>query len=197
MKQIDFRLILKNAFIAVTIFCIFTSCRKDAKEFFGRKHSKQYAYIDSFRTTFKATNYVFGNGPEAPPTAAEFPGGGEGFCNLMRPSHLKFNQLITFATFQQHPLPVVLAFPALSVFGLPTTSVNSIVYDDKGNSIWFQGTGQGTPISPTRVEFNVSSEIVGGSGKFSGAFGHTIVKGYFNPQNDQDAGISSIGVIKY
>lgn len=197
MKKIYFRTIMQHASIVLAILCVFASCRKDPKEFFGNKHPKKHTYIDSFRTTYSTTNYVYGNGNEAPPTAAEFPGGGDGYCNQLRPAHVRFNQRIIFAAFQQQPLPVVLAFPELSVFGLPTTSVNSIVYDDKGNSIWFEGGGNGTPISPTRIEFTVNSKIVGGSGKFKGAYGNTTTKGYFNPQNNQDAGISSTGVIYY
>jgi hypothetical protein len=196
MKQIDFRTFVRTTFLVLAVFSILVSCHK-GKEFFENKHPKEHRYSDNFKTTFTTTNYVYGNGNEAAPTAAEFPGEGKGSANKMPVAYVNFNQLITFATFEQQPLPVVLAFPALAVFGLPKTSVNSIVYDDKGNSIWFQGTGQGTPISATRVEFEVSNKIVGGTGKFSGASGHTIMKGYFNPQNNQEAGIASTGVIKY
>jgi hypothetical protein len=197
MKHIHYRTILQHAFIVCAISCLFTSCTKDPDEFFGNKHPKKHTYIDNFKTTFSTTNYVFGNGNEAPPTSAEFPGGGDGYCNLIRTAHVKFNQRIIFATFQQQPLPVVLAFPELSVFGLPTNSVNSIVFDDKGNSIWFEGGGSGIPVSPIRVEFSIVSKIVGGSGKFKGAYGNSTLKGYFNPQNNQDAEISSNGIIYY
>ncbi|MFN2437629.1 MAG: hypothetical protein ABR503_00410 [Chitinophagaceae bacterium] len=41
------------------------------------------------------------------------------------------------------------------------------MYDDEGNSIWFQGTGSSASYtSPTTVTFSVQSDIVGGTKKF-------------------------------
>ena len=70
--------------------------------------------------------------------------------------------------------------------GIPAT-VSNIVYDDKGNSIWFHQTSftnnPNIPDGPTRVNFLGTMHIIGGTGKFSGAAGSVTIQGHFNPQN--------------
>jgi hypothetical protein len=63
-------------------------------------------------------------------------------------------------------------------------SVSTIIYDDKGNSIWFHHTSiTSIPVSPTRVNILVTQDIIGGTGKFTNATGQVTLNGFFNPQD--------------
>ena len=73
----------------------------------------------------------------------------------------------------------------LKSYNVPS-NVHAVVYDEKGNSVWFQIPSEGwisEVISPTRINYYGTSLIVGGTGKFAGATGETFLQGYFNPQN--------------
>jgi hypothetical protein len=78
------------------------------------------------------------------------------------------------------------------------TPVNTIVYDNKGNSIWFHHTSiNSIPISPTRVNISGAEDIIGGSGKFSGAIGRVTRNAFFNPQNLPESSFWQNGWIRY
>jgi hypothetical protein len=156
------------------------------------------AYRDSF-----ATHYWFV--PDAgfiPPVPAPgwFPGGGEGNATHIGKCSAYFNQYATLGAtgLTTASAPVTMFFAQeLAGYNVPS-SVNSIVLDDKGNTIWFHLLySQTTPVNPIRIDFYGESEIVGGNGKFAGATGHVTLNGYFNPQDQQDAAFWNNGWIKY
>jgi hypothetical protein len=111
-----------------------------------------------------------------------------------------FNQYASFGPtgLTTSAAPVTMFFATqLAPFNVPS-NVSSIVFDDKGNSVWFQSVGTQTmPVSPTRVNFTGTNNIVGGTGKFAGATGQVTVNGYFNPQDQQDASFWQNGWIRY
>jgi hypothetical protein len=130
------------------------------------------------------------------------PGGGEGNVAHMGKASSYFNQLATLVNgFPASSIPadVTMFFgDELSAFQVPA-GVNSIVFDKKGNSIWFKATAPSTttPVSPTRINFTGPVAIVGGTGKFAGATGQVILTGYFNPADLSDAGFEQEGWIRY
>lgn len=189
MKQFNLKSTISFVFAAFALI-LTLSCTKH--EF------KTRDYADHFNTTSTVTNFVFANGLEAPPTSADDPGSGDGVVNVMGNAHTNFNSHITFATLARTPVHLKSAFPDLAVrFNLPESMVNAIVYDDKGNSIWFRGTGgSAASTSPTTVAFSVQSDIVGGTGKFEGANGKTTSTGKFNLAT-QTAEYSTVGKIRY
>ena len=64
--------------------------------------------------------------------------------------------------------------------------------------IWFRQTSNSsTPISEVRINFTGTSDIIGGTGNFSGATGEITFNGFFNPQDQQDASVWDHGWIKY
>jgi hypothetical protein len=146
--------------------------------------------------------------PTPGPGGLYFPGGGEGNATHMGKANTFFNQLATFGPGGEITgsigAPVNMFFAAdlanAGIIGVPS-NVNSIVFDKKGNSIWFApapgGSSTTTFINPNRIEFSGVSDIVGGTGKFNGASGQVNVSGYFNPNNQQDAGVASDGRISY
>jgi hypothetical protein len=82
----------------------------------------------------------------------------------------------------------------------PSSNVDAVIFDDKGNSIWFQIPPEGwttEPMSATRINFYGTHLIVGGTGKFEGASGETFIQGYFNPQNLQELTFWRNGWIAY
>lgn len=71
-------------------------------------------------------------------------------------------------------------------------AVAIIFYDEHGNSIWARGVGTIpiTPVSATKVLFNVGNAVIlGGTGKFANATGSFSFSGYFNPQDYNDVGL--------
>lgn len=163
------------------------------------------AYKDNFDTWYQfVPDIANGWTPEYGPFLAWYPGGGVGNATHIGRANTYFNQYVPFTppNFSSVPAPVIMFFDlALTAAGFPgiPSTVQSIVYDTKGNSIWFLGDGNtvSTPVSPTRIEFTGISTIIGGTGKFEGATGEVTLSGYFNPQDQQDAGVWSDGWIEY
>jgi hypothetical protein len=137
------------------------------------------------------------------PFPAWYPGGGEGNATHMGNVNTFFNQYVTFIPPNIVSLhaPVTMFFSAeLAAAGYTDIpdEVGSIVYDDKGNSIWFHAiSNTATPVAPDRVEFSGVNQIIGGTGKFEGATGEVSLNGYFNPQDQQDAAYWQEGWIEY
>lgn len=163
------------------------------------------AYRDNFDTWYNFFPDIAGGwDPENPaPFPAWYPGGGEGNATHVGNAKAYFNQYVTFIP----PNIVSLHAPVTMYFAdeledagyndIPD-EVGSIVIDDKGNSIWFHATSNtATPVGPTRVEFTGVNLIIGGTGKFEGATGEVTLNGYFNPQDQQDAGFWQDGWIAY
>ncbi len=149
-------------------------------------------------------NFVPGPGWMAPnPFPAWYPGGGTGNATHMGKVSTYFNQYVVFdpPNIVSLHAPVTMFFAAeLAAAGYTDipSDVGSIVFDKKGNSIWFQTlSNTAIPIGPTRVEFYGINQIIGGTGKFEGATGETSLSGYFNPQDQQDASFQQEGWIEY
>lgn len=177
----------------------------DQIQFLDAKAPVRRAYKDNFNTWYNFVPDIPGGwDPMNPaPFPAWYPGGGEGNATHMGNCHTYFNQYVTFIPPNVVSLhaPVTMFFAvqlaAAGYTGIPD-NVGSIVYDDKGNSIWFHAEGvTSVPVSPIRVEFSGTNFIVGGTGKFAGATGEVSIAGYFNPQNQQDAGFHQEGWIQY
>jgi hypothetical protein len=158
------------------------------------------AYRDSFDTWYQFVPDIAGGWTPPNPAPAWYPGGGDGNATHFGIASSYFNQYASFGPtgLTSSAAPVTMFFAAqLASFSVPS-NVSTIVFDDKGNSVWFQSAGTQTmPVSPTRVNFTGTNNIVGGTGKFAGATGQVTVNGYFNPQNQQDASFWQNGWIRY
>ena len=204
------------AAILLPLFVVipFTSCQKETvatntvlndETATAANHSLvTRAYRDSFDTYFMFVP-DFANGWAPPnPAPAWYPGGGKGNASHFGKANSFFNQYATLGPngLASTSAPVTMFFAsALSSAGYSNipASVSTIVYDDKGNSVWFSQGGSSTtiPASPTRVNFFGTNNIIGGTGKFAGATGQVTLNGYFNPQDPQDASFWQNGWIKY
>jgi hypothetical protein len=77
--------------------------------------------------------------------------------------------------------------------------INSVFVNAKGEAVYTAYDGNSTiiPQSPTRIVFTGKGKILGGTGKFANATGEFTYLGYFNPQNQDDAGYNTDGWILY
>lgn len=182
MKRLNLKSGIKKVFFALVIFTTSLSCKKEtidpfsfskqARPTLAKSHAVSRGYSDHFITTFTATNFKFADGFNLPPTSADFPGGGFGNASHVGKAQTRFNSHITFATLLQVPVHLYSHPPfrlELRDFHLPSTMVNSIVYDHQRNSIWFAAVGGSaayTDATHTVVAFTVRTNIVGGTGKF-------------------------------
>ena len=197
---------------AFIVTALFTNCKKEFAGFNeekinGEKKTKtvQRAYSDNFTTQYQfIPDILNGWDPAHPsPFLAWYPGNGDGNATHVGKAKTYFNQYVPFNPpfFSSIAAPVTMfaatQLAAAGYVGIPAM-VNSVVYDDKGNSIWFHQTSNTTmPVSETRINFTGISKIIGGTGKFMGATGEVKLKGYFNPLDQQDAGVGSTGSIEY
>ncbi|MGZ5247560.1 MAG: hypothetical protein ACXWV5_11025 [Flavitalea sp.] len=205
---------ISMAALAVGLCLSLISCKKDMvnnmeDETLSRaaklREPVKRAYRDSFDTQFQfIPDIANGWDPENPtPFLAWYPGNGDGNASHMGKAKTYFNQYVPFNPpfFSSIPAPVNMFFSeALALAGYPgiPDAVNSIVYDKKGNSIWFRQTSNSTsPESATRINFTGTSSIIGGTGKFVGATGEVTLNGYFNPLDQQDASVWTKGWISY
>ncbi len=179
----------------------------EGKSLKGRASNERVrrAYKDNFDTWYMIVpDTASGWIPPYGPFLTWVPGGGSGNATHMGNASTYFNQYIPFTppNINSIPAPVNMFFDAeLTVAGYPgiPSTVQTITFDNKGNSVWFWGNGSNTstPISPTRIEFSGTANIVGGTGKFEGATGEVTLLGYFNPEDPQDAGVGYEGWIEY
>jgi hypothetical protein len=158
------------------------------------------AWRDSFDTWYQFVPDIAGGWTPPNPAPAWYPGGGDGNATHMGNASTYFNQYASFGPtgLTSSAAPVTMFFAAQLVsFSVPS-NVSTIVFDDKSNSVWFQSAGTQTmPVSPTRVNFTGTNNIVGGTGKFAGATGQVTINGYFNPQDQEDASFWQNGWIRY
>ena len=82
-------------------------------------------------------------------------------------------------------------------FGLLPNYVNQVVYDDYGNSIWFQIVSLSIENSSTIQHFSGTSNVVGGTGKFVNAKGSVLLNGNMSVLNLDDFYIKNEGHISY
>lgn len=133
------------------------------------------------------------------------PGWGKGSARHMGTAIMCFNQQVIFAMVGGQPVPIgssaapvnqfyATQLAAAGITNVPS-SVSAITYDSHGNSVWFtSSTGTSlAPVNATRVNFTANLQIIGGTGRFAGASGQTIMNGYFNPQDPNQAAVITTG----
>lgn len=145
------------------------------------------AYRDSFEIWLRfKPNIPGGWNPANPNSLVWWPGYGGGNATHMGNVSMYFNQYTIRQTsgVYMYARPVTMFFATeLQDYNVPS-EVCAVVYDDKGNSIWFKNHPDGilsATVSPTRINFSGTMYIIGGTGKFAGATGETTLTGYFNP----------------
>jgi len=198
--------------LPATMILTLISCQKDIKDISptnselvtGKSHEPvTRAYRDSFEAEL---NYIpdFNGGyvQTNPYSHVWWPGSGDGNATHMGNVSAYFNQytIRTSGIIYMFHSPATMFFPTeLQAFNVPQ-NVSLVVVDGKGNSVWFRNSPEGfpsTPVSPTKIIFNGTMIIAGGSGKFSGATGETSFHGFFNPQNLQECSFWQNGWIQY
>jgi hypothetical protein len=161
------------------------------------KQAAERPYRDSFCTSYQ---FIPGDGWVFPnPGPGYYPGKGKGYASYIGKATTYFNSYVAGPPdFLSGPASVNLFFAKkLKPYNVPDAA-NSVVVDDKGNSIWFAATSLVQyPVSETRIEFSGTADIIGGSGKFKNASGSVILNGFFNPIDPTDAGVGSKGTIIY
>ena len=100
------------------------------------------------------------------------------------------------STFTGYPINKALRLD-MPDFGLVPEYVNQIVYDDDGNSIWFQMNSLSVENSSNIRHFSGTSNVVGGTGKFANATGSVLLNGHMSAFNLDDFYIKNEGHISY
>lgn len=159
-------------------------------------------YSDDFVTYYQFIPDLANGWVPPNPGPAWYPGGGEGNASHLGKVSTYYNQYASFSPtgFGSTAAPVNMFFASqLSAIGIDVPdAVSTIVFDKKGNSVWFRLISNTTvPVSQTRINFSGVSDIIGGTGKFAGATGQVKLIGYFNPTDPNDAAVSSVGFITY
>jgi hypothetical protein len=77
--------------------------------------------------------------------------------------------------------------------------ITSLLFNSKGDAVFISNSTPSviTPVNPNRNEFSGKALIVGGRGKFANASGEVDFKGFFNPNNPNEADYSMDGWISY
>lgn len=157
------------------------------------RKSGEYNYSEKFNNQLFQVDYDGDN----PFGVAFFPGTGQGVANRLGKSTSYINQLamvdLESGNLITVDAPVTQFFSAelesLNLTGIPD-EVSSLTTDGRGNAIWFKNIKNvTTPISETLTQFEAEVEVVGGNGRFSGAKGHGVVKGTFNPKDGRGSSI--------
>lgn len=161
------------------------------------------AYRDSFNILLNFIPDIAGGWVATSPNSRVWwPGGGDGNATHMGNVSTYLNQYTLRVGTQivMFHAPVIMFFATeLQAYNVPS-EVNVVVFDDKGNSVWFSDDHAGLPttrVSSSKITFTGTMHIVGGTGKFTGATGETTLSGYFNPQNLNEATFWQNGWIAY
>lgn len=195
--------------LSSAIILIITSCQKEviskiADEKIATSSAARgpvtRAYRDSFVNQLMFVPDIAG-GWTAPNIApAWYPGSGEGNATHIGNANIYFNQYgSNGSNVVAAPVTMFFAAPlsAAGYTGIPA-SVSTIIYDEKGNSIWFHHTSiNSTPVSSTHVNVSGQQDIIGGTGKFSEATGQVTLNAFFNPQNLLESSSWQNGWIRY
>lgn len=192
----------------VVVMVYFTSCGKEEITNQGNAALEQgsneanYGKAQAARPYYESFTAISNITPTA--SGVFNPGWGTGSARHMGTAKMCFNQQVIFAMINGQPTPIgSVAAPVnqfyaaeLATVGITVpNTVSSITYDNFGNSVWFTST-TGTslsPVSATRVNFTANLQIIGGSGRYAGASGTTLMNGYFNPQDPNQAAVISTG----
>lgn len=186
------------AFVLPVILGTMISCQKE-RELLSSSNSEQNlateskgpvtrAYRDSFQIWLNFRPDIPGGWiPADPNSHVWWPGYGDGNATHMGSTGLYFNQYTLrqpSGAVHMFSRPVTMFFASeLQAYNVPS-EVCAVVYDGKGNSVWFKNDPAGIPsttVSPTMITFSGTMFIIGGTGKFTGATGETNLNGYFNP----------------
>ena len=161
------------------------------------------AYRDSFDVDLHFVPDIAGGWvPTNPNSRAWWKGSGYGNATHMGNVSTYFNQysLRVGTQIVLFHAPATMFFATeLQAYNVPS-EVSLVVFDDKGNSVWFRNDLAGLPstvVNPTKITMTGAMHIVGGTGKFTGATGETTLNGYFNPQNLNEATFWQNGWIAY
>lgn len=167
------------------------------------KESKLLPFKGTFTTNYSFVPDISGGWTAPNPAPAWYPGSGGGNLTHLGTCQTNFNQYATFGPtgLQSVGAPVNMFFAtslAAAGYAVPNT-VTTIFYTSNEQSVWSMAVGMSAtvPVSATRVEFTANHEIIGGTGRFHDAKGNYILKGFFNPQNPEDAGFEVNGWIEY
>jgi len=195
-------------FFASAIILTITACQKEtvlkneAEELqmsSAKNGPVTRAYRDSFVNHLMFVPDIAGGWTAPNISPAWYPGDGRGHAAHVANANIYFNQYGNGPGVVAAPVTMFFAgvLAAAGYTGIPA-SVSTIIFDDKGNSIWFHHTSiLSTPVSPTRINVLGEQDIVGGTGKFSEATGHVILNAFFNPQNLQESSSWQTGWISY
>ncbi len=196
-----------TAFIAAVSFTII-SCKKEINSNGDENNltsSSQASgpvtrpYHDSFDNAIRFIPDIAG-GWVAPNFAPSWlPGEGSGIVAHMGPATMYFNQYANGTTVVAAPVTMFFSSQLTDAgYTNVPSGVSTIVFDDKGNSIWFHHTSIiPTPVSATRVDVLVEEDIVGGTGRFADATGHVTLNTHYNPQDLTESGSVGNGWIRY
>ena len=203
---------ITKLFFLVTITALLWGCQKETLPNLNNqtesvttaeKQNQQRPFKGSFSTFFNFIPDFAGGWVPPNPAPAWYPGGGSGNLTHVGNCQTYFNQYATFGPggLQTVAAPVNMFFAgqlAAAGYTVPST-VSTIFYTGQGKSVWCQAVGISTtnPVSPTRIEFTSTLNIIGGTNQFSGATGQFTLNGFFNPQNPQQAGFEVDGWISY
>lgn len=165
------------------------------------------AFNDSFDIELGFSPDIQGGWTMADPDApAWYPGTGKGNATHMGNVNLYLNDhtvriggIVTV-----FKAPVNQFFAAQLPFVIPN-DVSMVIYDDKGNSVWFLIAPEGLPtthLTATRISSDGKVLIVGGTGKFEGATGETAFhlefdQASYNSGIFKDASMRQHGWIRY
>ena len=161
------------------------------------------AYRDSFDSWLNFVPDIAGGWVATNPNShVWWPGDGDGNVTHMGNASIYFNQYTLRVGTQivMFHAPVIMFFATeLQAYNVPS-EVSMVVFDDKGNSVWFSNDPAGLPttrVSPTKITFTGTMHIAGGTGKFTGATGETTLNGYFNPLDLTECSFWQNGWIAY
>jgi hypothetical protein len=163
---------------------------KQSQENSGQKPVAR-AYRDSFHVDLEFFPDVAGGWTWADPEApAWYPSSGKGNATHIGNANTYVNgyTLRVAGTVIVYHAPVNMYYAAQLPFSVPST-VSRVVYDDKGNSIWFRILPEGLTtwhLDATHVMMEGKVQIVGGTGKFEGATGETTFYGQFDQASYKD-----------
>lgn len=176
---------------------------EEANAVVSARNNQRRPFKGTFTTFYNFIPDVANGWTPPNPAPAWYPGGGSGNLTHLGNSNTFFNQYAVLGpTGLQTVAASVNMFFAneLSTAGLNVpNNVTTIFFAGNGRSIWCEAIGASAtvPVSPTRIEFTAQLKIIGGTRQFSCAKGEVTLYGYFNPQNNQDAGFEVDGWIKY
>jgi hypothetical protein len=170
-----------------------TSLNKTHQHLLKGEYDARYNFVPDIEAGWVAPN----------PAPAWYPATGEGHLNLLGQSRAFASLHTTFGAngIEGLAAPVNMFF-SRELNELDITipdAVGIIFFDKQGNSIWARGQGGSINlVSPTRATFGGDVQILGGTGKFANATGQFFLSGYFNPQNNEEAGLEIFdGAIVY